>query len=263
MILHRMLPVVLLLAGGSAPTPAGPARSSARAELEDLRAALDGALGPGAGVAFLPIVRSAGGAYRLPGYGALIVLAPHPLSGPRRPARAVVARPAPHPVPDVDAETVTFEWPPLDLAALERAMETQMAAQAAALRQMEAAQRDWTGAGAQELRQHLQLVEKQAEVFRAEAERASREAERAVRTRLAPLAPGAPPAPIAPLAPIGPLAPLAPVAPDTPGAAPAPPEGETARPEPPSVPEAPEAPEPPDAPPPPPWVFWFDAPGPV
>jgi hypothetical protein len=253
MILHRLLPAVLLLAAGASPNPAGPSPTSARGELDDLRTTLDKALGPAAGVAFLPMMRSAGGAYRLPGYGALIVLAPRALSGPGRPVRGVVAFPGRHAVPDADTDTdtVTFQWPPLDLAALERDMETQMAAQAAALRQMEAAQRDWTGSGAQELRQHLQLVEKEAEVFRVEAERARRQAERAVRTRLAP-----PPPPV-------PVAAIAPAAPTPP----APPEFDAAEPEPPPVPETPEAPEAPEAPdapppPPPPWVFWFDVPAP-
>ena len=87
----------------------------------------------------------------------------------------------------------TFELGLLDLGDLEREMEAQMAAQAAALREMEAAQNEWTHANDEEIREHLRLVEQQAEAFRLEAERARRKAEREVRTRLAPPAPAAGP----------------------------------------------------------------------
>ncbi|HEU0109110.1 MAG TPA: hypothetical protein VFT38_23195, partial [Vicinamibacteria bacterium] len=122
----------------------------------------------------------------------------------------------------------------IDLGDLEREMEVQMAAQAAALRDMESAQQEWTRARVEEMRQHMRLVEDQAEAFRLEAERARRKAEREVRTRLAP-----PPTPAAPPVPV-------PVPPPVPAV----PEG-------PIVDlEVPAPPEPPDAPP--PWRFWFD-----
>jgi hypothetical protein len=120
----------------------------------------------------------------------------------------------------------------IDLGDLEREMEVQMAAQAAALRDMESAQREWTRARVEEMRQHLRLVEDQAEAFRLEAERARRKAEREVRTRLTPPpTPGAPPVPVAPPVPAVPEAPVVDL-------------------------EVPPPPEPPDAPP--PWRFWFD-----
>src|SRR4029453_5286895 len=88
----------------------------------------------------------------------------------------------------------TFDLGVIDLSDLEHEMEVQMAVQAAALREMESAQREWTHAREEEMREHLRLVEQQAEAFRLEAERARRKAEREVRTRLTPPAPSAAPA---------------------------------------------------------------------
>jgi hypothetical protein len=225
-----------LLAGGpSLPAQtvdARPPASPARVELEELRNALEGAIGRAGRIRLAAGARNAGRVYRLKGYGAVIVLAPRAL-----PARRFVVRrggPAAGPTPVASpGPRVVITMPEgtfdvgIDLGHLEQEMEVQMAAQAAFLREMESAQREWTRAHEEEIREHLQLVEQQAEAFRLEAERARRRAEREVRTRLAP-----PPAPTAPPAPIAPVAPVAPAAPPAP-------------------------PEPLDVPP-PPWRFWFD-----
>ena len=227
---------VLLAAGPSLPAQtvdARPPANPARVELEELRTALEGAVGRSGRIRMAAGARTAGRVYRLKGYGAVIVLAPRalparrfvmrrggPASGP-----APVASPGPRVV--ITMPEGTFDVGVIDLRDLEQEMEVQMAAQAAFLREMESAQREWTRAHEEEIREHLQLVEQQAEAFRLEAERARRRAEREVRTRLAP-----PPAPTAPPAPIAPVAPVAPAPP-------------------------PALPEPLDVPP-PPWRFWFD-----
>ncbi len=230
------LALVGLLAGPSLPaqTPdPSPPASPARAELEDLRTALETAIGRPSRMGLAPGARATGRVYRLKGYGAVIVLAP--LALPARPFVVHGNRPgAPPALPPAGAlgSRVVITVPEgtfdvgIDLGALEREMEVQMAAQAAALRDMESAQREWTRARVEEMRQHLRLVEDQAEAFRLEAERARRKAEREVRTRLTP-----PPAPVAPPLPAVPEAPLVDL-------------------------EVPPPPEPPDAPP--PWRFWFD-----
>lgn len=236
------LALVVLLAGPSLPaqTPdPSPPVSPARAELEDLRTALETAIGRPSGMGFAPGARAAGRVYRLKGYGAVIVLAPRAL-----PARRFVVRgnhpgaPPARPPAGAPASRVVITVPEgtfdvgIDLGDLEREMEVQMAAQAAALRDMESAQREWTRARVEEMRQHLRLVEDQAEAFRLEAERARRKAEREVRTRLTPPpTPTAPPVPVAPPVPAVPEAPIVDL-------------------------EVPPPPEPPDAPP--PWRFWFD-----
>jgi hypothetical protein len=231
--------------------PPAPAPSPARAEVDDLRVALETALGRTGRVALLPGARSAGRAYRLKGYGAVIVLAPRALpvrhkvvrrTGPLAPRVVAVPSPAvPRMVITVPEGTFDVELP--DLGDLEQQMEAQMAAQAAALREMEAAQEDWSRAHENEVRARLRAVEEQAEAFRREAERARRRAEREVRTRLVPpVPPAAPPAPTAP--------PAAAARPAEPAPEPAP----VIAPEPPEPPEAPEALEGP----PPPWRFWFD-----
>jgi hypothetical protein len=236
------LAVVVLLAGPSLPaqTPdPSPPASPARAELEELRTALETAIGPPRRMGFVPGARAAGRVYRLKGYGAVVVLAPRAL-----PARPFVVRgnrpgsPSARPPAGAPGSRVVITVPEgtfdvgIDLGDLEREMEVQMAAQAAALRDMESAQREWTRARVEEMRQHLRLVEDQAEAFRLEAERARRKAEREVRTRLTPPpTPGAPPVAVAPPVPAVPAAPIVDV-------------------------EVPAPPEPPDAPP--PWRFWFD-----
>jgi hypothetical protein len=251
--------VVALLAAGP-PLPAqtsepGPRASPARAELEDLRTALETAIGRPGRMGLAAGGRAAGRVYRLKGYGAVIVLAPRTLPAGRfvvhgnRPgppaARVPEGSPAPRVV--ITVPEGTFDVGMIDLGDLERQMEEQMAAQAAELRDMESAQREWTRARVGEMRQHLRLVEEQAEAFRLEAERARRKAEREVRTHLTP--PPAPPAPSAAAVPPAPPAPPAPVAPPVPVA----PVSDT-----PFVEiEVPAPPEPPDAPP-PPWRFWLD-----
>jgi len=230
------LALVGLLAGPSLPaqTPdPSPPASPARAELEDLRTALETAIGRPSRMGLAPGARATGRVYRLKGYGAVIVLAPLALPARRfvvhgnrpgaPPARPPAGAPGSRVVITVPEGTFDVG---IDLGALEREMEVQMAAQAAALRDMESAQREWTRARVEEMRQHLRLVEDQAEAFRLEAERARRKAEREVRTRLTP-----PPAPVAPPLPAVPEAPLVDL-------------------------EVPPPPEPPDAPP--PWRFWFD-----
>lgn len=236
------LALVVLLGSPSLPaqTPDPSPPVSARAELEDLRTALETAIGQPGRMGLALGARASGRVYRLKGYGAVIVLAPRAL-----PARRFVMRgnrpsaPPARPPAGAPGSRVVITVPEgtfdvgIDLGDLEREMEAQMAAQAAALRDMESAQREWTRARVEEMRQHLRLVEDQAEAFRLEAERARRKAEREVRTRLMP--------------------PPAPVAPSVPAAAPVP-----------AVPPAtlvdlegpPPPPEPPDAPP--PWRFWFD-----
>ena len=230
------LALVVLLAGPSLPaqTPdPSPPASPARAELEDLRTALETAIGRPSRMGLAPGARATGRVYRLKGYGAVIVLAPLALPARRfvvhgnrpgaPPARPPAGAPGSRVVITVPEGTFDVG---IDLGDLEREMEVQMAAQAAALRDMESAQREWTRARVEEMRQHLRLVEDQAEAFRLEAERARRKAEREVRTRLTP-----PPAPVAPPLPAVPEAPLVDF-------------------------EVPPPPEPPDAPP--PWRFWFD-----
>ena len=236
------LALVVLLAGPSLPaqTPdPSPPASPSRAELEDLRTALETAIGRPSRMGLAPGARAAGRVYRLKGYGAVIVLAPRAL-----PARRFVMRgnhpgaPPARPPAGAPGSRVVITVPEgtfdvgIDLGDLEREMEVQMAAQAAALRDMESAQREWTRARVEEMRQHLRLVEDQAEAFRLEAERARRKAEREVRTRLTPPPPpAAPPVPVAPPVPDLPEVPIVDL-------------------------EVPPPPEPPDAPP--PWRFWFD-----
>jgi hypothetical protein len=240
--------VLALLLAGASPLPAQtaaakPAAASPRAELDDLRTSLETAIGRPGRVRLAAGARTAGRVYRLKGYGAVIVLAPRAL--PARPFVVRRGRPevpggfppanAPGPRVVITMPEGTFELGPLDLGDLEREMEAQMAAQAAALREMETAQIEWTRAHEEEIREHLRVVEQQAEAFRLEAERARRKAEREVRIRLAPPTPVAPPVPPAP-----PAAPVAPPRPDEAF----------------FTPEMPLLPEPPDAPP--PWRFWFD-----
>jgi len=249
--------VALLAAGPVLPAQTAeprPLRSPARAELEDLRTALETAIGRPGRMGLAAGARAAGRVYRLKGYGAVIVLAPRAL--PAR--RFVVDRPRPGAPPArppasgpgsrvvITVPEGTFDVGLIDLGDLEREMEEQMAAQAAALRDMESEQREWTRARVEEMRQHLRLVEEQAEAFRMEAERARRKAEREVRTHLTP--PPALPAPSAEAVPPAPAAPPAPVAPPVPEAAtPDAPFVEIEVPAPPELPEAP-----------PPWRFWFD-----
>lgn len=248
--------VLVALLGAGSPLPAqtkaarpAAAPAPARAELEDLRTALETAIGRPGRIRMAAGARTAGRVYRLKGYGAVIILAPRALparpfvghrGGPAAPGGFAPAGAGPRVV--ITVPEGTFDLGLIDLGDLEREMEVQMAAQAAALREMETAQREWTRASEEEIREHLRLVEQQAEAFRLEAERARRKAEREVRTRLAPPPPAAAVPPVAPAAPAPPVPPPAPVAPVSD--------------EPFFTSDMPLPPEPPDAPP--PWRFWFD-----
>ena len=250
----------LLAAAPSLPAQTVAARppvNPGRVELEELRTALEGAIGRPGRIRIAAGARHAGRVYRLKGYGAVIVLAPRAL--PARPfvmrrggpmgGPAVTATPGSRVV--ITVPEGTFDVEMIDLRDLEQEMELQMAAQAAVLREMESAQQEWTRAHEEEMREHVRMVEQQAEVFRREAERARRRAEREVRTRLAPPAAAAPPAPTAPVAPAAPAAPPVPLAPPAPPNEIAPVSGEPF-----FTQELPLPPELPDAPP--PWRFWFD-----
>jgi hypothetical protein len=99
----RIVFALALVAAGGRPLPAQPppVRTSspsehARAELDDLRSALESAVGRADRVGLLPGARGAGRAYRLKGYGAVLVLSPHAL-----PARRIVLRP--RGAPDTEA----------------------------------------------------------------------------------------------------------------------------------------------------------------
>ena len=262
--------VLVALLGAGSPLPAqtkaerpAAAPAPARAELEDLRTALETAIGRPGRIRLAAGARTAGRVYRLKGYGAVIILAPrvlptHPFvvhrGGPQAPGGFAPAGAGPRVV--ITVPEGTFDLGLIDLSDLEREMEVQMAAQAAALREWESGQREWTRASEEEIRAHLRLVEQQAEAFRLEAERARRKAEREVRTRLAPPPPVAavPPDPVVRVAPVPPIPPVAPAAP----AAPVPPPAPVApvSDEPFFTSDFPFPPEPPDAPP--PWRFWFD-----
>src|SRR6185295_557676 len=98
----------LLLAGllAAAPLFAQPAPKPApapRTELEDLRAALEAAMGQAGRIRLAAPARNTGRVYRLKDYGAVIVLAPRALparrlvvrGGPAAPGRAPSARPSP------------------------------------------------------------------------------------------------------------------------------------------------------------------------
>lgn len=228
------------LAASTTPLAAQTARpgSSYRTELEDLRSVLETAVSREHRAARLAGVRAPGRAYRLKGYGAVIVLAPRPLSARRigfPPGAA--AEPSGRSRLVIQAPQGTFDISLPDLGDLERELVVQMDAQVAAFRELEAAREEWTTQREDQMREHLRSVEEQAEAFRREAERARRQVERQVRTRLVP-----PPLPAPPAVPA------------------------LSRPDTPPAPDAPEPPEPPELveppePPPPPWLFWFDAPG--
>jgi hypothetical protein len=247
--------VASLAAGASLPAQtvaARPPAAPARVELEDLRTALESAIGRPGRIRLAAGARNAGRVYRLKGYGAVIVLAPRALPARRfvvrgaGPAAGPTVAGSPGPRVVITVPEGTFDVGMIDLGDLEQEMEVQMAAQAAVLREMESAQREWTRAREDEMREHLRLVEQQAEAFRLEAERARRRAERDVRTRLAP-----------PAAPTPPVAAVAPAVPPLPPPPPAPPADlAPISDEPFFGPDLPLPPEPPDAPP--PWRFWFD-----
>jgi hypothetical protein len=236
--------LLLVITGGPLPAQTRPTVPP-RTDLEDLRSALEAAVARTGRPGFFHPAHFAGHAYRLKGYGAIIVLAPRAFPQPRAVVRRVTPPRRP-PGATIDSRIVievpegTFDIAIPDLGDLQREMEAQMAAQAAALREMESTQQLWTRGREEELRTRLRLVEDQAEAFRREAERARRQMEREVWTRLAPTAPSAP------LAPVPPLPAAAPEAPEAPEAA--------------EAPELANVPEPPEAPP-PPWRFWFEAEG--
>jgi hypothetical protein len=253
---------ILLASGSPLPAQTGaapPPAPSPRAELDDLRTSLETAIGRPGRIRLAAGPRTAGRVYRLKGYGAVIVLAPRALpvrpfvvrrGGPEAPGGFPANPSGPRVV--ITVPEGTFDVGLIDLGDLEREMEVQMAAQAAALREMETAQSEWTRASEEEIREHLRLVEQQAEAFRLEAERARRKAEREVRTRLAPPAPAAVVAPEPVVAPVAPVLPAPAPVPPLPPPAPAAPVPD----DPFFTADAPLPPEPPDAPP--PWRFWFD-----
>ncbi len=275
-----ILVATLLLAVSGGDLPAQPAPSSSRAELEGLRSALERALGRAVGAALLPLGPAASHAYRLKGYGAVIVLSPRPLAE-RRVVRQVlrgeaarrqeVARALAQASRELAQNLVQLqeqglaqvELQVVDVGDLEREMEQQMAAQAEAMRQFEVDQQEWTQQREEILRRQIRMVEEQAEAFRQAAERARLDAERSVRQRLVPRAPRVIVAPEAPETPETPETLEAPVAPPMPGAPPAPAAPVAATPPVAAAPAAlvpPVPPFPPEAaaPPPPPWRFWFD-----
>lgn len=229
------LALLLLTTGRPLPAETKPAVPP-RTDLDDLRSSLEAAVARSGRPGFFHPAHAAGHAYRLKGYGAIIVLAPRAFPRQREVVRRVKPAPSRHPAHVVDGDPRivievpdgTFDVAIPDLVDLQRQMEAHMALQAAAIREMESTQPLWTRGREEELRTRLRLVEEQAEAFRLEAERARRQMEREVWTRLAP---PALPAHIPPPAPIPPL---------------------------PAV--APDVPEPPE-PPPPPWRFWFDVEG--
>src|SRR5258707_5193201 len=155
---------VVLLAGPSLPAqtpdPSRPA-SPARAELEDLRTALETAIGRPSRMGFAPGAPAAGRVYRLKGYGAVIVLAPRALPAHRfvvhgnrpgaPPARPPAGAPGSRVVVTVPEGTFDVG---IDRGGLEREMEVQMSAQAAALAAIGSAQLDWTRARVSRRRQH-------------------------------------------------------------------------------------------------------------
>jgi hypothetical protein len=253
---RRAFALALLLVTTGRPLPAQTtAVVPPRTDLEDLRSALEAAVARTGRPGFFHPAEVAGHAYRLKGYGAIIVLAPRAFPRQRAVVRRMTPAPRRHRAAGATSEPRivieipegTFDVAIPDLGDLQREMEAQMAVQAAALREMESTQRNWTRGREEELRAFLHLVEEQAEAFRREAERARRQMEREVWTRLAPPALPARPAPPRRAAPpvpaVAPDAPDAPDVPDVPDAA-----------------DAPDAPEPPE-PPPPPWRFWFDEEG--
>jgi hypothetical protein len=242
-MLPRVLAFTLLLASAGRPLPAQtPAPVPPPTDLEGLRTALESALARAGRPARFHPAQAAGQGYRLKGYGALIGLTPRSFAGSWAVVRKVRPAPGVRPLikPASDRPVVieipegAFEVALPDLRELQREMESQMAVQAAILREMEVTGDMWTRGSEEDLRGHLRRVEEQAEAFRVEAERARRQMEKEVWTRLAP-----PPAPGRPAG-VPPVPPLPPMPPD------------------PTEPiTAPEPPEPPE-PPPPPWRFWFE-----
>jgi hypothetical protein len=243
-ILPRALVLAVLMGVLPQPLPAEtPAPVLPASDLDGLRSALERSLaGAGRPALFHP-AEAASHVYRLKGYGALIVLTPRTFVAPRSVVRRVGPPAAPRRAtpPENDRPIVieipegTFEVAVPDLRELQHEMESQMAAQAAALRDMEKARDMWARGSEEDLQAHLRIVEEQAEAFRVEAERAREQMERDVWTRLAP-----PPAPAPPIPPSPPVRPMPPA--DV---------------QPMIAPERPQPPEPKE-PPPPPWRFWFD-----
>jgi hypothetical protein len=249
--------LAFLLAAPAVPAaPAGPAAASPRAELEGLESSIEAAVArvsrPAGLLGALP-TRAATHSYRLRGYGAMIVLAPRLLPAHRAHLDAPAAGPSRDgrqgPRVLVRSEVVT----PDDLDALERALASQMAAQAAALAQIEARQKAWTKAREREIRRQLELVQAEAEAVRVEVDRAREIAEAELRIRLG-FPSDSKPAPVVaeaaetPAVPARPPAPRAPAPPDVPPVAPAAP----------SVPASLPVPPPPFIDMAPPWQVWFE-----
>src|SRR6266550_4259033 len=195
-----ILVVGLALASAGPELPAQPAEARARAEMDGLRSALERAMGKATGI--LPAGLAPGHAYHLKGYGAVIVLSPRPLAvrrvrrvvrgegargGEGARALAQAQREFAQSLAELQEQGLTeVEGPLIDVGALEREMELQMAAQAEAMQRLEVEQQEWTRQGEDVLRRQIRMFEEQAEAFRRAAERARVDAERSVRERLAP-----------------------------------------------------------------------------
>src|SRR5262249_16625376 len=166
------LSLLLALSGGV--LPAQTAAPGARAELDALRVALDRSLARAGGRAFLPLAHGPGRAYHLKGYGAVVVLSPRPLA-PRRVVRHVVpgdigaredvARALAEAQRELAQNMALLqqqgmpqvEIPMIALGDLEREMEQQMAAQAAAMRQFDLDQQEWTRQREEALRGEIRM----------------------------------------------------------------------------------------------------------
>jgi hypothetical protein len=276
--------VACLLAAAMGGVPVGaadPPASDPRRELAGLRSTLEGSVR----AVSRPLVLSSGvpQVYRLKGYGAMVVLSPRALPFRRasRDPEAEALEQAIRGLEDslkrvrsaearariqasvealkaakaqrkhVVVRTITPEGAEemglsvIDLHRFEREMHQALAAQAQAMREAADEVRRQRLTEEQELNLHSELMQKQAEAFSRQVDRALAEVERDVWVRLqsAPPAPPAPPVAVTPGAPVAP--PATPVR-SAPPAAPLPP-----------VPAMPAMPLPPEAPMPPPWAFWF------
>jgi hypothetical protein len=193
------LAVAILLAGGS-PLPAQtvaarPAVPSPRAELDDLRTSLETAIGrPGR------IRLAAGRAHagpRLPPEGLWSRDRPRPACPARAPLRRrggpqTRAAPAADPPGSrvvINMPEGTFDFGVIDLGDSSGRWRCRWRPRPPPCARWRPRQQEWSHAHEEEMREHLRLVEQQAEAFRLEAERARRKAERDVRTRLAPPTP--------------------------------------------------------------------------
>jgi hypothetical protein len=259
----------LLPLSASAQAPRG-----VRDELDALSGALDRAVRQVSRPAAFALAGRATQAYALPGVGAVFVLPPRALpirranrAADRQAARALAdamanlqeslrrvrtpelraqiersleavrqAQVGLRGLPRPAEGPVLFEFPefpPMGDFAAE--VEAELAAQARALREMQAASGDANRSFREQWEAEVRALHAQTDAFRREADRAREEAERALRTQLRvpwPEPPDIPPLPAAPEVQVDPTAPLPPAAPVPPA---------------PSVPPAP------------PWSFWLES----